>query len=88
MYRRRHGIVPKLLGGIFALAALSVCILNGIEPWTATVRGFVAFAVGHIAGAIWESIFGQPGGRIITSEDFATEDSTKIENENEEAPAA
>ncbi len=80
--------MPKLLGGIFALAALSVCILNGIEPWTATVRGFVAFAFGHIAGAIWESVFGQPGGRIVTTEDITVQDSTKIEKENEEEPAA
>lgn len=80
--------MPKLLGGIFALAALSVCILNGIEPWTATVRGLVAFAVGHIAGALWESIFGQPGGRVISSKDFVSEDGPKIEKELEEEPAA
>jgi hypothetical protein len=80
--------MPKLLAGIFALAALSVCILNGIEPWTATVRGFVAFAVGHIAGAVWESIFGQPGGKIITSEDLSVEDSAKVERDTDAEPAA
>ncbi|MFM9871859.1 MAG: hypothetical protein ACKVQS_00175 [Fimbriimonadaceae bacterium] len=80
--------MPKLLGGVFALVALSVCILNGIEPWTATVRGLVAFAVGHIAGALWESIFGQPGGRVVTAEDFAVDESTQIEKQPVEEPAA
>lgn len=57
--------MPKLLGGIFAFVALAVCIVSGIEPWTATVRGVVAFVVGHLAGALWEGFFGAPGAKLI-----------------------
>lgn len=62
--------MAKLLGGIFAFVALAVCILNGIEPWTTTVRGLVAFVAGHFAGALWESFFGQPGGKVIQADEF------------------
>lgn len=82
--------MAKLLAGIFALVALAVCIINRIEPWTATVRGLVAFAVGHFAGTLWESFFGQPGGKIVNAEDLVeqtnldeehTESDTQIEGE-------
>ncbi len=62
--------MPKVLGSLFAVVALGVCILAGIEPWTATVRGIVAFAVGHVLGAIWESFTGTPGGKELNAKDL------------------
>ncbi|QYK52630.1 MAG: hypothetical protein KF824_10230 [Fimbriimonadaceae bacterium] len=65
--------MPKVLGSLFAVVALGVCILAGIEPWTSTVRGIVAFAVGHVLGAIWESFTGAPGGKELNAEDLLAE---------------
>lgn len=73
--------MPKLLGGLFAFAALSVCILNRIDPWTATVRGVLAFAAGHTAGSLWESFFGTPGGKVIEA------DRLEQQRSDEEEPA-
>ncbi|MBL8068566.1 MAG: hypothetical protein JNM28_08955 [Armatimonadetes bacterium] len=73
--------MPKLLGGLFAFAALSVCILNRIDPWTATVRGLLAFAAGHIAGSIWEGLFGAPAGKVIEA------DALDVQSRQEADPA-
>ena len=59
--------MPRLLAALFGFTAIAVCIIYGIEPWTTIVRGFVAFAVGHVAGALWESILGTPGGREVNA---------------------
>jgi hypothetical protein len=67
--------MPKVLGSLFAVVALGVCILAGIEPWTSTVRGIVAFAVGHVLGAIWEGFTGAPGGKELNAGDLLTETS-------------
>ncbi|MBA4292179.1 hypothetical protein C0431_04345 [bacterium] len=77
--------MPKLLGGLFAFVALAVCIVNGIEPWTSTVRGLVAFFVGHLAGALWESIFGQPGGTVVEASSLIPNES-KQNDDNLDPP--
>lgn len=48
--------VSKLVGGVLGLTALAVCILMRIDPVTTTVRGLMAFAIGHVLGAAWEAI--------------------------------
>jgi hypothetical protein len=62
--------MPRLLAALFGFTALAVCIIYGIEPWTSIVRGFVAFAMGHVAGAIWESLFGAPGAKEVNASDL------------------
>lgn len=62
--------MPKVLGALFAVVALGVCILAGIESWTATLRGIVAYVIGHFFGAIWESFTGVPGGKELNAKDL------------------
>lgn len=79
--------MAKLLGGIFALVALAVCILNRIEPWTATVRGIVAFIAGHFAGALWESFFGQAGGKVIEADQLIEHSHAEADYTDGEIPS-
>ncbi len=65
--------MPKVIGGLFAVVALAVCIVASIEPWTATVRGMVAYAVGHLFGALWESFTGVPGARELSVDELKSQ---------------
>lgn len=57
--------MAKLIGAVTALAALAVCILAGIDPVLTTVRGMVAYAVGHVVGAVWEGLLKKPQPRVV-----------------------
>lgn len=52
--------MPKLVASLTALTALAAAVLAGIDPWTTFLRGVIAFMVGHLAGTLWEVIFGKP----------------------------
>lgn len=65
--------MPKVLGGLFAVVALAVCILASIEPWTATLRGIVAYTIGHLFGVLWESLTGVPGAKELSVEEIKSQ---------------
>lgn len=77
--------MAKLIGAVTALAALAVCILAGIDPVLTTVRGMVAYAVGHVVGAVWESLLKKPQPR---AELTAAAETGPAQTEDPDAQAA
>ncbi|MCA0359919.1 MAG: hypothetical protein LCH41_02580 [Armatimonadetes bacterium] len=71
--------MSKLIGALTALTALTVCLLNGIEPVTTIVRALVAFAIGHVVGAVWEGISQRMSPRRM---------SAVLERQDKESPDA
>lgn len=51
--------MSRFLAALLSFAALAACILSGIDAQTTVIRAGIAFFVGHLAGAFWESIFGK-----------------------------
>lgn len=49
--------MPKLIGGLAALIALSGGIIAQVDPVTTVVRAGVAFLVGYVLTMIWYVFF-------------------------------
>lgn len=75
--------VPRFVGSLTALTALSACVLTGIDPYTTVLRGIVAYAAGHFAGAVWDAIFGKREPVTIAVE-YEVQPATQKRPENED----
>jgi len=49
--------MPKIVGGLLALTALSASIFAGVGPIDTLIRGFVAYLVGLLATQLWYVFF-------------------------------
>lgn len=66
--------MPKLVGGLCALATLSAGILHSVEPWTCVLRGFFAYIIGSFGCQVWNMVLTQqtfeaPSMDVTPSED-------------------
>lgn len=75
--------VPRFVGSLTALTALSACVLTGMDPYTTILRGIVAYAAGHFAGALWDAIFGKRPPLTIPVE-YEVQPAAKKRPENED----
>lgn len=51
------GELPKLVGGMMAIAALGASLLQSVDPTQCLIRGGTAYIVGAFAGSIWNLLF-------------------------------
>lgn len=76
--------MPKIVGGMMALAALSASIFAGVGPVETLIRGLVAYLVGLLATQLWYVFFTirverssdekhQEGDRVPTSQGEGSE---------------
>ncbi len=49
--------MPKLIGLLCALSALTAGILAQVDPWVALFRSIIAFFIGSILTQIWYVFF-------------------------------
>lgn len=82
-------VLPRLIGLVCALVALSASILGNAETWTSLLRAAVAFAIGSILTQVWYALFAV---RITTlsveknEKSFQNEEKERtIEGENKKA---
>ncbi|MBL8060709.1 MAG: hypothetical protein JNK63_08360 [Chthonomonas sp.] len=52
--------LPKIIGGLLAIAALSASLFNGVDPIQCLIRGAIAWIIGSAAGAMWNLFFSKP----------------------------
>ena len=55
--RRLAGELPKLVGGMMAIAALGASLLQSVDPAHCLIRGGTAYVIGAFAGSIWNLLF-------------------------------
>lgn len=73
----------NLVGGLMAMVALSVCILQGHDPINSLIKGFIAFAVGKVLAQTWFGFISVKNASKKPSKSSKNEDSTD-ETENKE----
>lgn len=49
--------MPKVIGGLLALVALSAAMLSGADPLQCLIRGAIAYVVGVFATQLWYVFF-------------------------------
>ena len=77
--RTGRATLPRLIGLVCALVALSASILGNAETWTSLLRAAAAFAIGSILTQIWYAIFAV---KVITLS--MAKDEKTIENKQKE----
>lgn len=59
--------MPKLVGGIACVAALTAGIFGGVDPLLCLSRAGVAFAGGSVLGALWQALLAAPARGVPAS---------------------
>ena len=80
--------LPKIIGGLLAIAALSASLFNGVDPVQCLIRGGIAWIVGSASGALWNLFFSKPTPVRLRLEASAQKRSKKSEEEAESKLAA
>ncbi len=77
--------LPKIIGGLMAIAALSASLFNGVDPVQCLIRGVIAWFVGVTAGSMWNLFFSRPNPvrlRVLTEPSAEPESGTDEEPES------
>lgn len=67
--------MPKVIGGLLALIALSASLLAGVDPWGTLLRGFIAYVVGLFLAQLWYVFF----TIRVTDQEVAIEETPQTE---------
>ncbi|MCW5936505.1 MAG: hypothetical protein KIT11_04270 [Fimbriimonadaceae bacterium] len=57
MKRKPVPLATQLASGLMALAALTACLMSGVDPVTSLVRGGIAYLVGRSLAGLWCALF-------------------------------
>lgn len=68
-----------------ALTAIAACVATRIDPFDTIVRGLLAFAAGHLAGAVWDAIFGIREAELTIPVEFEVHRADPVRPDNGEA---
>lgn len=80
--------LPKIVGGLLAIAALSASLFNGVDPVQCLFRGIIAYFVGLTAGSLWNLFFSKPTPvalKLETQPQFAETPGPEQEAESKQA---
>ena len=73
--------MPKLIGGLCALATLGAGILHSVEPWTCILRGFFAYIIGSFGCQVWNMVLTPPTFEAPSLEVEPSEDKDQQQDE-------